>query len=317
MIKLPKGATPLDFAYAIHTRIGHACVGAKVDHMRVPLWTRVKNGQSVEIITAEGQTPQATWLDIAATGKAKSAIRRSLREQDRERYVRLGHELARAAFHHIGKKASDKVLETAAKRLRVDGPKELLARLGSAEVSTRDVVQAVYPDLAPSEGEAIDRDRAVIGLEPGQSFQRGPCCQALPGERIVGITYRGEGVVVHRIDCPKLVEYEDQPQRWLDLHWTTGTHVAEYTVTLDLTIGNDAGVLGRICTLIGEHKANISDLEFMDRKPDFYRLHINVDLRDAEHAHSLLTTLEAESDVAAVTRVRGERPSPVQVAVAE
>jgi len=307
VIKLPKGATPLDFAYAIHTRIGHACVGAKVDHLRVPLWTRVKNGQSVEIITAEGQTPQATWLDIAKTGKARSAIRRSLREQDRERYIRLGHELARAALHHIGKKVSDKVLETAAKRLRISSAQELLARLGSAEVSTRDVVQAVYPDLAPDEGEAIERSRAVIGLEPGQSFQRAPCCEALPGERIVGITYRGEGVVVHRIDCPRLVEYEDQPQRWLDLHWTAGTHAAEYTVTLDLTIGNDAGVLGRICTLIGEHKANISDLEFKDRKPDFYWLQVRVDLRDAEHAHSLLAALEAESDVAQVARVRGER----------
>jgi GTP pyrophosphokinase/guanosine-3',5'-bis(diphosphate) 3'-pyrophosphohydrolase len=307
VIKLPKGATPLDFAYAIHTRIGHACVGAKVDHLRVPLWTRIKNGQSVEIITAEGQTPQATWLDIATTGKARAAIRRSLRAQDRQRYVRLGHELARAAFEHIGKKVSDKVMETAAKRLRIESSEELLARLGSAEVSTRDVVQAVYPDLAPAEGEAIDRSRAVIGLEPGQSFKRGTCCQPLPGERIVGITFRGEGVVVHRIDCPRLVEYEAQPQRWLDLHWTSGTHAAEYTVTLELTIGNDAGVLGRICTLIGEHRANISDLEFLDRKPDFYRLNMNVELRDAEHAHSLLTALEAESDVAQVTRVRGDR----------
>ncbi len=304
VVKLPRGATPIDFAYAIHTRIGNACVGAKVDAMRVPLWTRLKNGQSVEIIVAEGQTPQATWLDIATTGKAKSAIRRSLREADRERFITLGRELARSAFSHVGKKATEKALSTAAKHLRLDGPDEVLARLGSAELTGREVVQTIYPDLTPKSGKVVDAQRAVIGLLPGQSFQRANCCEPLPGERIVGITFKGEGVVVHAIDCERLVEYEDQLDRWLDLHWHDGSHPAVYGTTLDLTIGNDAGVLGRICTLIGETKANISDLQFIDRKPDFYRLLVYVELRDAQHLHSLISALEAESDVAVVARFR-------------
>ena len=150
----------------------------------------------------------------------------------------------------------------------------------------------------------VDTNKAVIGLSPNQSFQRATCCQPLPGERIVGITFRGEGVVVHAIDCERMVEYENQPERWLDLHWHDGAHPAVYGVTLDLTIGNDAGVLGRICTLIGESEANISNLEFLDRKPDFYRLLIYVELRDAPHLHTLMGALEAESDVAAITRHR-------------
>ena len=113
---------------------------------------------------------------------------------------------------------------------------------------------------------------------------------------------------MHAIDCARLADYEDQPDRWLDLHWHDGTHPAIYGATLDLTIGNDAGVLGRICTLIGETKANISNLEFMDRKPDFYRLLINVELRDAQHLHSLMAALEAESDVAAIKRHRLKIP---------
>ncbi|MEL6618183.1 MAG: bifunctional (p)ppGpp synthetase/guanosine-3',5'-bis(diphosphate) 3'-pyrophosphohydrolase [Pseudomonadota bacterium] len=304
VVKLPRGATPIDFAYAIHTRIGNACVGAKVDGRRVPLWTRVKNGQSVEIITAEGQTPQATWLEIATTGKAKSAIRRSLREADRERFITLGRELARSAFSHVQKKATDKALEAAAKHLRLKDADEVLARLGSAELTGRDVVQAIYPDLKPKTGKVVDAGRAVIGLRPGQSFQRATCCEPLPGERIVGITFRGEGVVVHSIDCERLIEYENQPDRWLDLHWHDGSHPAVYGATLDVTIGNDAGVLGRICTLIGESAANISNLEFIDRKPDFYRLLIYVEFRDAQHLHSLMGALEAESDVAAIRRYR-------------
>ena len=290
------------------TRGSDSCVGAKIDGMRVPLWTRVKNGQSVDVITAEGQTPQATWLEIAKTGKAKAAIRRSLREADRDRFITLGRELARSAFAHVHKKATDKALETAAKQLRLESADEVLARLGSAELTGREVVQAIYPDLTPKKGKEVDARRAVIGLLPGQSFQRASCCQPLPGERIIGITFRGQGVVVHAIDCERLTEYENQPDRWLDLHWHEGSHPAVYGATLDLTIGNDAGVLGRICTLIGETGANISNLEFIDRKPDYFRLLIYVELRDAQHLHSLTGALEAESDVAAVVRYR--RPLP-------
>ncbi|WP_439155807.1 RelA/SpoT family protein [Yoonia sp.] len=304
VIKLPRGATPIDFAYAIHTRIGSACVGAKVDGLRVPLWTRLKNGQSVEVITAEGQTPQVTWIDIAVTGRAKTAIRRSLREEDRERFVRLGRELARVAFENFGKKATDKALLTAAKALALDGVEELLARLGSAEITGREVVRAIYPALETKNGDEIDQRRAVVGLSPDQIKKRGSCCQPVPGERIVGIAFRGQGVMVHAIDCQALADYEDQPDRWIDLHWQEGTHGAVNTVTFDVTIANDAGVLGRICTLIGEQDANISDLKFIDRKPDYFRLLIDVDLRDAEHLHRVQTALDAESNVSSISRHR-------------
>ncbi|MDG1376629.1 MAG: bifunctional (p)ppGpp synthetase/guanosine-3',5'-bis(diphosphate) 3'-pyrophosphohydrolase [Yoonia sp.] len=304
VIKLPRGATPIDFAYAIHTRIGSACVGAKVDGMRVPLWTRLKNGQSVEIVTAAGQKPQSTWIDIAVTGRAKTAIRRSLREEDRERFVRLGRELARVAFENVDKKATDKALRTAAKTLAIDNAEELLARLGSAEISAREIVRAIYPELAEKQGDEIDSKRAVVGLAADQQHQRGGCCQPLPGERIIGIAFRGRGVVVHAIDCEALADYEDQPERWIDLHWQEGTHSPTNTVTLDVTITNDAGVLGRICTLIGEQNANISDLRFIDRKPDYYRLLIDVDLRDQEHFHRVFTMLEADSNVSSLSRHR-------------
>lgn len=302
VVKLPRGATPLDFAYAIHTRIGSACVGAKVDGLRVPLWTRLKNGQSVEVVTAEGQKPQATWLDIASTGKAKSAIRRALREQDRERFIKLGSELARSAFEQVGRKATDKALETAASTLRLKDGDTVLARLGASVLTASEVVRAVYPDLAKTSDSKIDRSRAVIGLEHGQMHERALCCQPLPGERIVGITQRGRGVVIHAIDCQALSAFEDQPQRWVDLHWLAGAHPPIHTARLDVTIGNDAGVMGRICTLIGEQGANISDLAFIDRKPDFYRLILSVDLRDAEHLHSIISALRAEDDVAEVAR---------------
>ncbi len=310
VVQLPRGATPLDFAYAIHTSIGHSCVSAKVDGLRVPLWTRLKNGQSVDIITAEGQRPQATWIDIVVTGRAKAAIRRSLREEDRERFVRLGEELARVAFERVGRRVSDKALATAARQMGLKDRTELLARLGSAEITARRVVETLYPDLATRPGEEVDAARPVVGLPAGASFSRAGCCQPVPGERIIGITYRGRGIIAHAIDCPVLAEFEDQPDRWVDLRWHEGRHAAVHAVALDLTISNDAGMLGRICTLIGDQKANISNLTFADRKPDYYRLIVEVELRDLEHLHALMTALEAESDVARIARHRDTARKP-------
>lgn len=310
VVQLPRGATPLDYAYAIHTRIGNSCVSAKIDGIRVPLWTRLKNGQSVEIITAEGQRPQASWIDIVTTGRAKAAIRRSLREEDRGRFVKLGQELARAAFDHVGRKATDKALRTAAKMLGLPDEVELLARLGSAELTARKVLETLYPELSTSQADEVDAQRPVIGLGADQSFKRAQCCQPVPGERIVGITYPGRGVIVHAIDCRALEELEEQPSRWVDLHWESGRHAPAYSVSLDVAISNDAGVLGRICTVIGDQKANISDLKFTERKPDFYRLQIDVDLRDVEHLHMVMTALEAETDVAQVARIRNVARKP-------
>lgn len=303
VIKLPRGATPLDFAYAIHTRIGHSCVGAKVDGLRVPLWTRLRNGQSVEIIAAEGQKPQPTWMDIAVTGRAKAAIRRSLREEHRDRFVKLGRELVRVAFEQVGKKASDKALKTAAKEMNLSSETDVLELVGLTELSARDVVNVIYPDLSDLEaGPEVTANRSVVGIDPNIDITRAPCCQPVPGERIVGIKYPGEGVLVHAIACDALVEMEEELDRWLDLRWHAGQHAAKNAVTLNVTIGNSYGVLGRICTLIGEQKANISDMHFIDRKPDYFRLLIDVDVRDAEHLHAVKTAIEADSDVAGLER---------------
>ena len=311
VIKLPRGATPLDYAFAIHTRIGSSCVGAKVDGMRVPLWTRLRNGQSVDIITAEGQRPQPTWIDIVTTGRAKAAIRKSLREEDRDRFIKLGQELTRVAFEHIGKKPTDKALKTAAKELSLEDAQQLLEYVGAAEISAREVVAAIYPELVDkSDSVEVDSKRSVVGLPEGAAIKRALCCQAVPGERIIGIRHKGDGVFVHAIACDALVELESEPDRWVDLAWHAGRHAANNPVTLNVTISNQFGVLGHICTLIGEQKANISDLHFIDRKPDYFRILIDVDVRDTEHLHAVMTAIEAETDVASLERHRDVSRQP-------
>ncbi len=303
VINLPRGATPIDFAYAIHTRIGSACVGAKVDGRRVPLWTRLRNGQSVEVTTAEGQRPQSTWMDIAVTGRAKSSIRRALRDEHREGFVRLGQELARVALEHVGKRATDKALNTAANHLGLANRQELLAKIGSAEMTSTELVEVLYPELLREKSAASDQPaERIVGLSADQYAQPSECCQPLPGERIVGIATRGKGVLVHTIHCERLVEYEGSPERWIDLHWSQGSRQANHLATVQITLANDSGVLGRICTLIGEQNANIADLEITDRKQDFYRMTIDMEVRDVEHLMHVMTAVEADSDVAQILR---------------
>ena len=310
VIQLPRGATPIDFAYAIHTRIGDSCVGAKVDGRRVPLWTKLRNGQSVTIIRADGQRPQPSWEDMVVTGRAKSAIRRSLREEQRATLVRMGREIARVALERVGKKPTDKALETAARRIGIENAEELLARLGGAEMTGRDLVGALYPELLREASLPAAQDKAaavVIGLGKGQEARPAPCCNPIPGERIVGIAVRGKGVMVHAIDCAELATFEDEADRWIDLRWAdqpTRTHAAR----VEVTMANDAGVLGRICTLVGEHRANITDIAFTERKPDFYRVTIEVEVRDLAHLSNVITAIEADSDVAQVRRIRRSAP---------
>ncbi|HRW16121.1 bifunctional (p)ppGpp synthetase/guanosine-3',5'-bis(diphosphate) 3'-pyrophosphohydrolase [Amaricoccus sp.] len=306
VVKLPRGATPIDFAYAIHTRIGDSCVGAKVDGNRVPLWTKLRNGQSVTIIRAEGQRPQPSWEDMVITGRAKSAIRRSLRGEQRATQVRLGREIARVALERVGKRASDKALEAAAKRLGLEEGDDVLARLGAAEMTGKDLVATLYPELQreplPAAGDGTAP--VVIGLGSGQEARPAPCCNPIPGERIVGIAVRGKGVMIHAIDCEELVAFEEEPDRWIDLRWAEGHSRPDHAVAIEIALANDAGVLGRICTLIGEQHANITDIDFTDRKPDFYRMIVEIEVRDMEHLTHVLTAIDADSDVAQVRRFR-------------
>jgi RelA/SpoT family (p)ppGpp synthetase len=305
VIQLPRGATPIDFAFAIHTRIGSTCVGTKVDGRRVPLWTRLRNGQSVEIQTATGQRPQATWIDIVITGRAKSAIRRALREDHQAGYIKLGRELARVALEHVGKKATDKALTTAAKKLGLKDYKQVLLKLGSAELMGVELVEALYPSLLKKSETNTNKPVAkIIGLDADQYIEGASCCQPLPGERIVGIATRGKGVSVHSMHCDTLIEYEDKTDRWIDLAWTKGHSATVNKVTIEVTMANFSGVLGRICILISEQDSNIIDMHFSDRKQDFYRIAIDIEVRDVEHLENIITAVEADSDVAQVLQSR-------------
>jgi GTP pyrophosphokinase/guanosine-3',5'-bis(diphosphate) 3'-pyrophosphohydrolase len=170
----------------------------------------------------------------------------------------------------------------------------------------KDLVATLYPELQrgplPPVGDATAP--VVIGLGSGQEARPAPCCNPIPGERIVGIAVRGKGVMIHAIDCEELVAFEEEPDRWIDLRWAEGHSRPDHAVAIEIALANDAGVLGRICTLIGEQHANITDIDFTERKPDFYRMIVEIEVRDMEHLTHVLTAIDADSDVAQVRRFR-------------
>ena len=306
VIKLPRGATPIDFAYAIHTRIGDSCVGSMVDGQRVPLWTKLKNGQSVSIIRSAAQKPQSSWESMVFTGRAKSAIRRKLREEHRTENIKIGKEIARVSLKRIGKKATEKALKTAAKKLALGNSDEVLAALGSVELTGDELIKLLYPEKVtglslPTLGK---RQLSFIGLEPGQEANAASCCMPIPGERIVGIAVRGQGITIHAIDCDHLENLNDNQKHWIDLRWPEGDSQTSHPTCLTISMYNGMGVLGRICSLIGESGANITNMDFFDRKPDFYKIIIEIHVKDLKHLSDIMTSIETDSDISVVERTR-------------
>jgi GTP pyrophosphokinase len=259
LIALPRGATPIDFAYAIHTNVGNSAVGAKINGRIAPLLTELANGDEVEITRAEGQTPPAAWESLVVTGKARAAIRRATRSAVRRQYSGLGRQILERAFGRVDRPFTDEKLKAALKRLARNAVDDVLAAVGRGEMYSGDVVKAVYPDLEPEKRNAPDAKAAAAAaaggskgwfeLRQGENLKfklpgegggdevsgddaipiRGlggdlpvrfaPNGGAVPGDRIVGILTPGEGVTIYPIQSPALAAFDNEPERWLDVRW--------------------------------------------------------------------------------------------------
>ncbi len=333
VIGLPLGATALDLAYAVHTGIGHRAVGAKVDGKPAPLWKRLRNGQTVEILTSQGQRPQPSWYDLVSTARARQAIRRELREMERDEAVIAGAKIVERAFERVGAQYSTKAMETAASRLSYSEAEALLAAIGFSEVTAVQVVEAVHPELVrahdthdgatvgsadPNRKKSVVTRRWIGGAVEGstRSMPAAPCCRPLPGERIMALREPGVGFRLHAIDCEVLERYEDALDRWLDVSWNADAGVrAENLAGIVLVLANEAGALGQVCTLLGASGVNIDGIEIRDRTPEMFRIQFEIEVRDVRHLNNVLTALRAHPIVEDAYRLRGENDEPEDAAL--
>lgn len=336
LIELPRGATPVDFAYAVHSHVGNTTVGAKVNGRIVPLTTALQNGDQIEIVTSKNQTPSPTWERFVVTGKARSHIRRFIRQQQRDEYAALGKAMLEKVFRQEGYEFTDKAVRNVLTMFKQTEIEDLYAAIGSGNPPAKDVFYAIFPahkpksDEGPQKPEDIlnksagavhqhrianqqtgspsirkkDKPIAIRGLIPGMAIHYARCCHPLPGDRIVGIVTTGRGVTIHTIDCDTLESYADQPERWLDVGWDDEGAEQIMTGRLNLTLMNDPGGLATLSTIIGKNGGNITNLKITHRALDFYEMFVDVQVKDSRQLSDIMAALRATPIITNVERAR-------------
>ena len=301
--QLPKGASPIDFAYAVHTDLGDQAVGAKINGRVVPLRTTIENGDQVQILRSKAQEPQPGWLNFAITGKARAAIRRHLRQKEHDETQALGRKMYDELVSRLPAPLAANAQALAMQRLKVSDETTLLQAIARRRFPDAAVMEALMPGSAgtdalrelPPQSSAI----SIRGLTAGVAFDLAECCHPIPGDRIVGLRRPDAGIEVHTIDCPVLAAADDAD--WVDLSWGDKTEGA--TGRISVEVKNEPGALGTIATIIGAQKANIVNLRLDNRDTGYHTNTIDVEVHDVHHLMRVIGALRAADAVNGVARV--------------
>ncbi len=302
--QLPKGATAVDFAYAVHTNLGNQAVGVLINGRNVPLRTPLSNGDIVEILKSEGQEPQTSWLGFVTTGKARAAIRRYVRDKEREETAAMGRVLYDEIAGRLPVKIGKKALKQAMERLGIEDETEFMIAIGKNSIADHDLMNALVPGSG-SEQTALrefprqDRAISIRGLTPGVAFQLAECCHPVPGDRIVGLRRQGEHIEVHTIDCLNLVSGIDAD--WIDLSWESDSDGA--TARIRAILYNRPGTLADMAGIFSHHKANIVNLKLTNRDQPFHTYESDLEVHDVAHLMQIIMALRASESVARVERI--------------
>ena len=319
---LPMGSTPVDFAYGIHTDVGHQCVGARVNGRIVPLRTRLKNGDIVEIITNASHKPSRDWLNFVATSRARSKIKHLIQGEEKERAIDLGRKVlekeGRRYDLNINKLLDSDRLAKAASELGFQND-ELFAQIGYGKLAAKNVLDKLVPqgelkEKAPEHPvvSAVKRvlktgtattDRIVVrGIDDLMVF-RARCCNPIRGEKIVGYITRGKGVSVHSANCPNVVNLQYDPERRIEVEWDKGTDVAPYTVRLTMQVEDRKGMLAELSSRIADINTNIINLEASTRAEDRQaRIDMTVEIKDVKHLEKVIKSIRGVEGVLGVER---------------
>lgn len=318
LIALPQGATPLDFAYAVHTSVGDTCIGALVNSQEKPLRTRLNNGDVVKIIRGGLPEPNPGWESMVVTGKARSALRRLTRKGESEGYRDIGFKLADHAFAREDKTLSKSALTDALTRLQYDSVDDLYIALGCGQLAISAFMDGVFPGRSehiPS-GAVINRDliddntaKLYVkgdGLSEGKGLHIGECCYPIPGDRIVGILTKDKGIVIHTIDCDLLATLEDQPELWIDLGWRKSVEKTASVGQVTTTLEHVPGALAAVTAIIGDAGGNVTNIKTLKRSPSFFDMVMDIEVADTRHLSQIVAAMRASAYVMAVRRARAD-----------
>lgn len=316
LISLPKNATPVDFAYALHSDIGHRCVGAKINGVIKPLRTLLENGDQVEILTSKVQKPSPDWENFVVTGKARSAIARFIREQKQEQYYQLGKQILERAYKSEGFEYSEKSLDAILKKFSSNTTADLVAHVGEGTYTPKQILEAVFPGLKTKFSKVVKSftqkkkkkkeespdSMPIRGISPGIVIHYGKCCHPLPGDRIVGIITTGKGIMIHNVSCHTLQRYADEPERWMDLAWNDKTDHSDLTGRIKLIAVNDSKTIPTLMELFARHNAVATNLRILNRSAGFIDMIIDLELQSLEQLYDIMSALRALPSVNSVVR---------------
>jgi len=301
--QLPKGATPVDLAYSVHTDLGSMAVGAKINGRHMPLRTVLNNGDVVEIIKSKNSSPQLSWLSFVVTGKARAAIRRAVRAKERAEIAAIGRKLFDEIAGRLPTKIGKKAIREAVTRLGLDDEEDLMVAIGTAKLSDRQVMEALVPGSAASlpadDWPKQERAISIRGLTPGVAFKLADCCHPVPGDRIVGLRRPGEGVEVHAIDCLSLADGIDAD--WIDLSW--GERSTGAIGQIRAVLFNRPGTLAEMTGIFANAHANIVHLEMTSRDDLFGTYEVDLEVTDLAHLTRIVSALRASEAVASAERI--------------
>ena len=310
LISLPRGATAVDFAYAVHTKIGETCNGVRINGKARQLATELENGDQIEILTAEDAKPKAEWEGFVQTARAKSAIRRFQRAQRVTEFSRIGKTLIEKTFREYGKPFRSRTLERSLAAFGLTRVDEVFALVGEDRLSPLRVLEKMHPDVIIKEKADDDRRQKRAGRQPqlkisgddaGVAVTIARCCHPLPGEAIVGIFTTGKGVTVHKVGCTTLSKFTDMPELWLDVSWESGS-LRMVNGRLITVLSNEPGSLASLATVISQQGGNISNINLTDRTPDFFKFELDLEVKDVEHMRAIIAVLSANKYVESVAR---------------
>ena len=327
LIALPRHANVIDFAYAVHTDVGNSAVGCKINGQFAPLSSELQNGDEVEVLTSEAQSaPPSAWETLAVTGKARAAIRRATRTAVRDQYVGLGRRIVERLFERAKIEYADDKLKGALPRLARTSIEDVMAAVGRGEIKASHVARAMYPDYkeervarygvkkglaAKLKEKALEPSRSPVAIPIGGNnsdlpVKFAPNGGAVPGDRIVGIVTPGEGITIYPIQSPALKDFEEEPERWLDVRWDIEDSAPQrFPARIKVENVNEPGALAQIATVIAEHDGNIDNISMQRRSPDFTETTIDLEVYDLKHLSAILAQLRAKAVVARVERVNG------------
>jgi guanosine-3',5'-bis(diphosphate) 3'-pyrophosphohydrolase len=307
ILSLPRGATAVDFAYAVHTDIGNRCVASKVNGELVPLRSELRNGDRVEVITASHAKPNPAWLQFVRTGKARSNIRHFLKTMQYEESVRLGERLLELALRGLNAAPED-IDGTSWERLLRDGGgasrDAVLADIGLGKRLPAVVARRL---LRHVEGAAEPKQDAVIVIRgsEGMAVQLARCCRAIPGDAVVGSMKKGQGLVVHSAECRVAQRSRRaEPDQWIDVEWAPESD-RMYLTEIRVTVANQRGVLGRVASEIAEAGSNIDSITMEDDRAVYTTMHFVLEVSDRKHLARIMRALRRLQDVKKIARVTG------------